>query len=178
MRYLKKYKKNTEITFKEYLDIEKVNIDIYELFCSHSNLIDLNGIEEFKNLRYIDCSNNELTELPDLSNLKGLENIRCSENNLSKLPDLSSLTELTNLSCFDNNLTELPDLSNLTKLESLYCQDNKLTELPDLTNLKYLVCFNNNLPFKCRKDSYNLEEYLEWHKKEYPWVWDAKKYNL
>jgi Leucine-rich repeat (LRR) protein len=136
MKYLKTYENKDGITFKEWLIESCVTTNATMIFCDDCNLIDLDGIEEFKNLIQLDCSNNKLTELPDLS--------------------------------------------NLTKLENLRLKDNRLKNLPDLTvfkNIYYLSCSGNNLPFEFETGN-NLNSYLEWHKKEYPWVWDAKKYNL
>ena len=133
MKYLKTFEALNGITFKEWLRYRKNPhyINITELDVSNQNLIDLNGIENFKDLEYLSCHNNKLTELPDLSNLSNLKW----------------------LYCYNNKLTELPDLSNFNNLEILYC-------------------YNNKLPYNY------LDEYLEWHKKNFPWVWDAKKYNL
>jgi Leucine-rich repeat (LRR) protein len=136
VRYLKTYENKDGITFKEWLETNEERFTKTSIICSDSNLIDLDGIEDFKKLEFLDCSYNKLTKLPDLS-------------------------------IFDN-------------LKFLDCSYNKLTKIPDLIELKdlyYIDCHGNNLPFNC--DSLNnLREYLEWHKKEYPWVWDAKKYNL
>jgi hypothetical protein len=158
MKYIKTYENKDVRTFKEWLFENPHGPYVEYINCGYSNLIDLNGIEEFINLKILDCDGNNLTELPNLSSLKKLSGIFCSRN----------------------NLTELPDLSNLKKLKTLYCYDNKLKKLPDLTGLeglRDLYCFDNKLPFNCGKNN-NLFEYLEWHKKEYPWIYDAKKYNL
>jgi Leucine-rich repeat (LRR) protein len=154
MRYIKKLF-SKEITFKEWLEEDPKYLGTLNINCSNCNLIDLNGIEEFKELEYLNCAYNRLTELPDLSNLKKLEELNCSYN----------------------NLTHLPDLSDLKKLTHLYCYNNKLIDLPDLRNIIYLDCSSNKLPFDCSKSN-DIYEYIEWHKKEYPWIWDAKKYNL
>jgi Leucine-rich repeat (LRR) protein len=159
MRYLKTYENKNGITFKEWLEKNPKDLYTSVINCNANYLIDLNGIEDFKKLRKLYCSYNNLIELPDLSNSENLVHVYCQCNNLTELPDLSNLTNLRELSCYNNNLTELPDLSNLN-------------------NLKILYCFDNNLQFKCTKGINNLEEYIEWHKKEYPWIWDAKKYNL
>ena len=45
--------------------------------CSNNNLIDLEGIEEFKNLERLICYNSKLTELPDLSKCKNLKELKC-----------------------------------------------------------------------------------------------------
>jgi Leucine-rich repeat (LRR) protein len=159
MKHLKTYENKNGITFKEWLKHKNININTLFIDCCQENLIDLNGIEEFKNLEQIYCSINELTELPELNGLVNLTIISCSVNNLTELPDLSNLKNLNLLRCTSNNLERLPDLSNLTKL-------------------KHLDCYDNKLPFNCTIRKNNLGEYLEWHKKEYPWIWDAKKYNL
>jgi Leucine-rich repeat (LRR) protein len=158
MKYLKTYENINGVTFKEWLEDNTININIDYIDCRSLNLIDIDGIEEFKNLKHIICNNNKLTKLPDLSNLIYLEELYCNNNNLIELPDLSSLTNLISLHCSYNKLSELPDLSNLKKLAYLYCNNNKL-------------------PFRCERGN-NLEEYMKWHKKEYPWIYDAKKYNL
>ena len=101
--------------------------------------------------------------------------IDCSHSSLNDLNGIEKFTKLEILYCSNNQLKELPDLSNLSNLQILSCSNNQLKELPDLSNLsnlKELYCHNNQLPYD------NLDEYLEWHKKEYPWIWDAKKYNL
>jgi Leucine-rich repeat (LRR) protein len=160
MKHIESYKnKKNDLTFKEWLKNNPKDIYVEYMNCSDCNLIDLNGIEEFKSLRRIDCSNNQLIELPDLSNLKKLSGIFCTRNNLTELPDLSNLTKLQTLACFANKLTELPDLTGLEGLMTLYC-------------------YNNNLPFKCTNNKDNLQEYFNWHKKEFPYIWAAKQYNL
>jgi Leucine-rich repeat (LRR) protein len=153
MKYLKTFESiKNGITFNDWLKSNPKNIDITKLDVS-KNLIDLDGIDQFTNLRTLYCSYNQLTELPDLSNLTNLQYLYCDNNQLTSLPDLSNSTNLQRLYCYDNQLTSLPDLSMLTNLQILYCYDNQL-------------------PYK------DLKGYLEWHKKEYPWFWDAKKYNL
>jgi Leucine-rich repeat (LRR) protein len=159
MKYLKKYEQQGEMTFKEWLKNNPKDINTRNIDCRNSKLIDLDGIQEFINLIELHCPNNKLTELPDLSNLTNLQTLSVYDNKLAKLPDLSNLTKLINLYCDDNNLTELPDLTELTQLEDLYCYGNKL-------------------PFKCTRSKNNLKEYFKWHKKEYPWFWDTKNYNL
>ena len=109
MKYIKTFESLNGVTFKKWLSNNPQDINTTEINVGYQNLIDLNGIENFKNLKILYCTYNKLTELPDLSNLN---------------------------------------------------------------NLKFLDCYDNKLPYN------NLSEYLEWHKKNFPWIWDAKKYNL
>jgi Leucine-rich repeat (LRR) protein len=159
MKYLKTYENENGITFKDWLKIKVVNSNTTVIDCTEWNLIDLNGIEEFKSLRRIECSNNKLTELPDLNNLKELIYLNFSNNYLTELKNINNLKKLKYLNVSNNKLSELPDLSNLPNLELLYC-------------------YGNELPFYCISSYNNLHAYLAYHKEEYPWIWDAKKYNL
>jgi Leucine-rich repeat (LRR) protein len=109
LKYIKTYESNNGTTFKEWLKYNPQDINTTEIDCSNTNLINLEGIDQFTNLKYLICHN--------------------------------------------NYLSILPDLSNLINLEKLYCSNNKL-------------------PYN------DLEEYMEWHKKNFPWIWNANKYNL
>ena len=122
---------------------------IREINCQYQNLINLDGIENLVNLKYLYCYNNQLTKL----NLENLINLKV-------------------LYCYNNQLTEL-NLDKLVNLEYLYCEYNLLTELNlDNLNLKHLNCSNNKLPYN------NLYEYNKWFEKTYPEKVAAKRYNL
>ncbi len=73
---------NNGITFKEWLKNNPQGINTTSINCSNSNLIDLNGIEQFINLKYLYCRSNNLTELPDLSKLTNLRELNCYNNKL------------------------------------------------------------------------------------------------
>ena len=127
MKHIKTYEQNIGITFQEWLSSKNESpINTTVINCGISNLIDLNGIEKFKNLKELYCRNNKLTSLPDLNQLKNLKFLYCENNKLTSLPDLNQLKNLKELYCYDNKLTSLPDLSQLKNLKYLYCQNNKL----------------------------------------------------
>lgn len=89
-------------------------------FTKYGNIKSLEGIEAFKNLRFLDCSRNDLTSL-DVTNNSALKILDCWGNQLTSL-NVSSCTALTGLSCKINRFTTL-DVSNNTKLEYLhYCK--------------------------------------------------------
>ncbi|MCF8298112.1 MAG: hypothetical protein K9J13_11245, partial [Saprospiraceae bacterium] len=76
MKYLKTYEQaKNGVTFKEWLSSNPQDINAIEINCSRKNLIDLNGIEEFKNLEILVCYYNQLTSLPDLSQCKNLKEL-------------------------------------------------------------------------------------------------------
>ena len=53
MKYLKTYEEVKGITFQQWLKDNPQDINITQIHCSNSNLIDLNGIEQFKNLQVL-----------------------------------------------------------------------------------------------------------------------------
>jgi hypothetical protein len=125
----------------------------------------LDGIEYFKNLTYLDCSDFNLREL-DLSANIELRRVFCAKNRLEslRLPasgklvvldcpgnrltslDVSSMAELARLNCSANQLVGL-DLTSNEKLTDLDCSDNRLRELDLVSNgkLTSLDCSDNQL---------------------------------
>jgi Leucine-rich repeat (LRR) protein len=93
---------------------------------SDQKIKSLEGIEQFKNLKFLSCYDNELTSL-DVSKNKNLEVLYCFDNKLTNL-DVSENAQLKTLGCRGNSITEL-DLSANKLLENLYCYKNKLQKL-------------------------------------------------
>ena len=94
--------------------------------CSGMDIVSLQGIEIFTDLKTIYCSDNLLTQL-DVSGNTELSTLYCRNNQLTTL-DLSKNTLLESLDCGWNQLTVL-DLSKQTQLKNLYCDYNYLTKL-------------------------------------------------
>lgn len=116
------------------------------LSCSNLKIINLAGIEQFKNLTVLRCDNNKISHLSPIENMTRLKELSCQNNPLQVFPSLSKMTGLTLLQCSNTNLTETLDLSANTSLSQLNCSSNKLTEirgLSKLTALTYLNCANN-----------------------------------
>lgn len=134
------------------------------LFMSTQGISDLEGIQYFDTLTFLDCSHNyTLQYLPNLpSTLKvlnasdcsldslptnlppGLLQLLCSDNDLNFLPALP--TSLYDLQCGnENNLTSLPPLPN--GLKTLGCGGNSITSLPPTLpdSLQFLFCSDNPL---------------------------------
>ena len=82
----------------------------------------LQGIEYFTNLTYLNCDNNQLTAL-----------------------DISKLTQLIQLECWINNLSSLTVGAN-TALKKLYIADNLLTSLDLGTRTLLGISFNQTIP--------------------------------
>jgi Leucine-rich repeat (LRR) protein len=140
--------------------LSPILLNVHTVIVSNS-ILDLTGIQYFKNLRYLDCSRNDLTQLPPLP--VTLTYFDCSYNQLTSIPPLppsldtficfvNALTTLpvlpntiTNLQCGDNDLTSLP-ASLPPSLNILYCDGNYIKTLPNLpSTLTQLTCSANEL---------------------------------
>ena len=108
------------------------------------DILSLQGIQGFRNLKYLNCQENGLTAL-DLSQNLQLVYLDCSANPLSTL-DVSANTQLENLSCFFNQLSAL-DISTNSQLKRLSCSRNYLTSLDVSANslLEEIICSDNQL---------------------------------
>lgn len=111
---------------------------------SYSQIVNLEGINNFINLRLLDCKYNQITTL-DVSGSTYLEYLYCPNNQLTSL-NVSGLQFLQNLNCYTNQLTNL-NLNALTNLRYLFCYENQINNLnvSGLQNLLYLYCYNNQL---------------------------------
>ena len=115
---------------------------IQYLDISYSQIVNLEGINSFVNLKLLDCKYNQIGAL-DVTGLTNLEYLYCPNNQISNL-NVNGLLFLKNLNCYYNHLTNL-DLSSLTSLRYLFCYANQLTNLNvlGLTNLYYVYCYEN-----------------------------------
>lgn len=145
---------------------------------------------EQQNITTLNYSGQDLIELPELPDT--LEMLYCRNNKLYKLPELPINLKL--ISCGKNNLTSLPKLPDT--LETLSCTDNYLTKLNVPDNLQSLSCGNNYDLFELNFSEYkpitlktldchntslpykNLEDLKKWHEKKYPWIYDARRFNI
>ena len=106
----------------------------------NEGISNLQGVQYFDVLNYLDCSYNLLTSLPVLPH--SLAHLRCFDNQLTSLTALPN--SLIGLDCRNNLLTSLPALPNA--LSNLDCSNNQLTSLPALPNsLVSLYCTYNQL---------------------------------
>ena len=137
------------LTFKEYeakyclhKNSEKITIREFEL-------LDLNGIEEYTNLKLLDCSYNDIENVDNLPD--SLEVLNCKHNKINYMDNLPS--NLKVLNCNSNPIIKLLNLPE--GLQSLNCNNTYIQpqniNFPD--NLKYFYC--NSVYLKsvnCLKD--------------------------
>ena len=132
-----------------------VTSSTHSITVASQSINNLNGIQYFTSLTYLDCNDNNLKSLPTLPNT--LTYLDCSYNYyLTTIPVLP--TALQTLWCQFDSLTTLPALP--TKLKSLYCYNNFLTSVPVLPKyLKTFYCYNNSLTALPALDSSLTELY-------------------
>lgn len=136
--------------FNEFNQIDTTNFSVISedsLNVAELSISNLEGLEYFKSLNYLDISSNHLNSIqPNLLPNK-LNYLNCSSCDLTTLPRLPD--SLIFLNCYNNKISLLPNLPN--KLITLNCSFNEINEIPSLpTMLETLDCSNNyplvNLP--------------------------------
>src|ERR1700756_284930 len=75
----------------------------------NKNISDLNGVQYFTSLTYLNCGDNPITSLPALSNT--LTYLDCSYTFLTSLPAVLP-NSLIYFSCYHNQISNLPALPN------------------------------------------------------------------
>ena len=118
--------------------------EVRSLTISGRSIYDLDGLQYFSDLRYLDCAANNLTSV-DASEYPQLRYLYCNSNTIATLT-LSGLYHLVELDCSYNSITLL-NFAGLEYLSSVDCSGNMLTMLdfsgcPQLTDFS---CSNNNI---------------------------------
>jgi len=131
------------------LDIDATaGIDTLDLPFTATSFTNIDPVQFFNDLTYLNCWGQDITSLPELPD--GLKVLRCGSNELTSLPELP--IGLIWLSCHLNQLTSLPELPD--ELGILLCNQNNLTSLPllpqNLSSINFfenpLECVSNHLP--------------------------------
>ncbi|MGG3925093.1 leucine-rich repeat domain-containing protein [Metabacillus fastidiosus] len=139
---------------KEQLGIERNLFEsdmeqLYDLSLIDTDVKDLTGIENAKNLSYIAISGNS-SEL-DLAPLKNLPNLTNISLNKTKVRDYTILNQFNKLNGLDISGNKLKDISfvgELPKLQSLNISYNEISDLSALSKLKdlsYVEMSNNKI---------------------------------
>ena len=116
------------------------NTELEFLFLEDNNLTNLDGIENFKYLAYINLSNNKIEDWSNLQNI-ALEKNPNSDYYIDYDGDYSlepSLSIVAN-NC---NITDISIFNNIKYLSELYLEDNKITSLENFNPSKTLNCIN------------------------------------
>ena len=99
---------------------------IQELDISNNNIKDLDGIENFTNLRTLNMNNNKIRSIKNIEKLKELRSVSFRNNNISEIQEIKECTKLEHL-----------DLSGNTKIGKI---PGFMNEMESLTVLKLANC--------------------------------------
>jgi uncharacterized repeat protein (TIGR01451 family) len=126
-----------EIDMSEALEVERLEI-------SSNEIISIEGIQHFKELKLLNCLSNKIQSL-NVNSLNKLEEINCGYNLLTSL-NFENLLNLKEVYCYYNNLTALT-FSNTPNLTLLLAQNNKLItfETNQIPKIKRLTLRVNEL---------------------------------
>ncbi|MCB1049986.1 MAG: leucine-rich repeat domain-containing protein [Acidobacteria bacterium] len=93
-----------------------------------SQIATVEGLEDFRNLEFLDLSNNLIERLPSLAHLTQLRVLDVSHNRLRELPALPPM--LQQLKCAHNQLTHLQSILMTRQLQYIDAGFNCLSQLP------------------------------------------------
>jgi|GEM_PF-980363 len=125
----------------------KVN-QVVELECGHRNISNIQGVENFTALTYLNLSLNKITNVAPLANLTSLTTLFLGDNRISDVSALNNLRALTELSLRTNYISNIAPLADLVSLNKLYLWKNHISNvspLSKLTSLTKLWLSNNQI---------------------------------
>ncbi|MFX1530243.1 MAG: hypothetical protein ACFFBC_03960 [Promethearchaeota archaeon] len=113
---------------------------------------EIRGLNNLKELYFLNLSKNNIKEIKGLSNLKKLIILDLSNNNIHEIKGLETQKRLKKLYLNKNCIEEIEGLENLINLVDLWLDDNKIMVIKNLENLKMLelLILNKNKIKKIR----------------------------
>jgi len=107
-------------------------------------IMDLTGIDIFRNLLKLNCEDNALQDI-DLDKNTKLQELDCSSNKITML-NLNKHKDITKIDCSDNQIV-MAEFDKCEKLESLDCSENRVAQISLKKNkeLKTLNCADNSI---------------------------------
>ncbi|WML41218.1 cell wall-binding repeat-containing protein [Neobacillus sp. OS1-2] len=131
--------------------VEDLN-DLDGIWGYEQNISSLSGLENAKNLEYLNLANNNITDISPLKNLTKLSSLVLSSNNITDISPLKNLNQLSGLDLSYNHIKDISALASLSVTGSVYfdldLSNNEITSLDALKNLKNLnslYAANNNI---------------------------------
>ncbi|MCK4980548.1 MAG: leucine-rich repeat domain-containing protein [Candidatus Delongbacteria bacterium] len=121
-----------------YKNIHKTFYDIFErsgsedksrIELSYLGMEDLDGIEDFIDMYFLDLSGNKLTDISNLWNLERLEELYLANNQIFCIDSLCNMNNLRILDLANNNIDDISDLNFLYKLEFINLINNPVPEV-------------------------------------------------
>lgn len=135
---------------------------------NHCSIVNLEGIEYFKNLRKLDLSYNKISDVTPLTKLNHLDNLIIYNNNISDLSEVSKIASLRTLDISNNKIVDLSPLVSLHNLKELDLNNNKIediSKLNELTGLTSLDISRNDITDISSLKGRHYKLFLDWGNK-------------
>ena len=118
------------------INVNRAAVDnVKKLILSYLNISDIEGMQNFTELEYLDFTRNNIQTAEQLKYITYLIYLNISDNNLKNAYDfIEELTQIENLGLSSNNISSLEPINNYF---------SKLEEDEESTNLKYLDLSSN-----------------------------------
>uniref|UniRef100_A0A8C4MFE8 Dynein regulatory complex subunit 3 n=1 Tax=Equus asinus asinus TaxID=83772 RepID=A0A8C4MFE8_EQUAS len=114
--------------------------DVLSLQLDFQNILRIDNLWQFENLRKLQLDNNLIERIEGLENLTHLVWLDLSFNNIEAIEGLDALVNLEDLSLFNNRITKIDSLDSLVKLQVLSLGNN---QIGNMMNIIYLRRFKD-----------------------------------
>ncbi|CAD8053973.1 unnamed protein product [Paramecium sonneborni] len=127
------------------IPIIQENLNKEMLVLKNNQITSMKGLQEYKNLNYIDLSANQIKEITEINQL----NIQVLMISYNKLKEVKNLPQCLKILDAKINMIERVDLSNLNNLKVLNLQKNNISSinLYGLYNLKKVYLDENKITY-------------------------------
>lgn len=110
--------------------------DVISLQLDFQNILCIDNLWQFENLRKLQLDNNIIEKIEGLENLTHLVWLDLSFNNIDTIEGLDTLVNLEDLSLFNNSISKIESLDALEKLQVLSLGNNQIGNMTDVIYLR------------------------------------------
>ncbi|XP_047403382.1 dynein regulatory complex subunit 3 isoform X1 [Sciurus carolinensis] len=114
--------------------------DVLSLQLDFQNILRIDNLWQFENLRKLQLDNNIIERIEGLENLIHLVWLDLSFNNIEAIEGLDTLVNLEDLSLFNNRISKIDSLDALVKLQVLSLGNNQIGNMMNLIYLRKFKC--------------------------------------
>ncbi|PNI17239.1 DRC3 isoform 13 [Pan troglodytes] len=114
--------------------------DVLSLQLDFRNILRIDNLWQFENLRKLQLDNNIIEKIEGLENLAHLVWLDLSFNNIETIEGLDTLVNLEDLSLFNNRISKIDSLDALVKLQVLSLGNNRIDNMMNIIYLRRFKC--------------------------------------
>nr|XP_054111647.1 dynein regulatory complex subunit 3 [Callithrix jacchus] len=114
--------------------------DVLSLQLDFRNILHIDNLWQFENLRKLQLDNNVIEKIEGLENLTHLVWLDLSFNNIETIEGLDTLVNLEDLSLFNNRISNIDSLDALVKLQVLSLGNNQIDNMMNIIYLRQFRC--------------------------------------